>query len=272
MPIAPENQYPRSFSITSRSPISIAARSVFDALAKSGLTARDARAVTVDYASACYSLARGWKIRINPLFDVSALSSAGRAVDTSPLDGFPWAAESPLVLSHVFENCLDAKLRKAGCVYTPELSVAYICRSTVAGALGRDTPSGWESGWNSLCLGEIAVERSIAKLKNAQNVISTLRVLDPCCGCGNFLYGMLHELVAIDQAIVARLHKLGEKSAQLSVTLKYLHGMDIDPDAVEISKRVIQLAAWELGLLSDASPQILVARTLPQCAPGAIAG
>lgn len=223
------------------------ATTIYDRLLKCGLSFRDARAIVTDYATFNYAAHKNWLIRVNSLFDMSLLPDAAVEIDCSLLDSFDWKSQPPLILAQVFESCIDPALRKKnGCIYTPEPIVLFMVRSTVELAL-RDNcdRSVGEILWSTLHLDKIAAETSIEKLKEAQRGLARIKAVDPCCGCGNFPYGMFRELTTLDRAIVARLQELGEL-AGTRVSIGQIYGVDIDPDAIEVSKRVMQFAYYEL--------------------------
>lgn len=235
-----------------------AATSVYDNLLKLGISPRDARAIVIDYATCCYATAKNWLIRMNLLIDLSTMPEAIAQVSAQPLDGFNWQAEKPLVLAQVFESCIEPQLRKKnGCVYTPEPVVLYMVRSSVQLALKNNCdPSVGEIMWSTLHLDEIAAETRIDKLMEAQRCLSRIQAVDPCCGCGNFTYGMFREITALDRAIAARLRELGE-SAETKVSIGQIYGVDIDPDAIEVCKRVMQFAYLEFEWQEPAYCSIL---------------
>jgi hypothetical protein len=85
------------------------------------------------------------------------------------------------------------------------------------------------------------------------------RVLDPACGCGNFLYIAYRELRRLERRLVDKRLALFRREQQRArgmgqlafVRTEQFYGIDINPFAVEIAKVTLmlarQLAAEELG-------------------------
>jgi type I restriction-modification system DNA methylase subunit len=129
------------------------------------------------------------------------------------------------------------EVRKAGGVYyTPKYIVDYIVKNTVGKVIEGKTPK----------------------------QIGKIRILDPACGSGSFLIGAFHYLIDYHVRYLtahpkeARIHPLfpdlipdGNGGHRLSVRLKAkilrrnLFGVDIDPQAVEITMMSLYLKALE---------------------------
>ena len=69
-----------------------------------------------------------------------------------------------------------------------------------------------------------------------------LKVLDPCCGSGHFLVGMLEILTAVRAAEEG----LDPATACDAVLRDNLHGLEIDPRCTELAAFAVALAAWSL--------------------------
>jgi hypothetical protein len=69
-----------------------------------------------------------------------------------------------------------------------------------------------------------------------------LKVLDPCCGSGHFLVGMLEILTALRAAEEG----LGPAEASDAVLRDNLHGLEIDPRCTELAAFAVALAAWSV--------------------------
>lgn len=75
--------------------------------------------------------------------------------------------------------------------------------------------------------------------------LPTITVLDPAVGCGNFLYAAHDWFRQIELIAIDRITELSGNSIQPKVSIKQMHGMDIDPIACEICKRVLLIAEQE---------------------------
>jgi len=107
--------------------------------------------------------------------------------------------------------------RKRGIHYTPTPLVEYLTHKTL---------------------------EQVTKNKQFSGLLK-IRLIDPSCGCGAFLIAALKYLFA-------RCQEFGNPdfSAQqrLDLLKNVVHGVDIDPQAVEWTRRVLLLAVWEASL------------------------
>lgn len=76
--------------------------------------------------------------------------------------------------------------------------------------------------------------------------LSTFRVLDPACGSGNFLYYAYRALLRLESRILARLPKDSPQPHPSRIRLDQLHGIDIDPLALELTRTTLLLARARL--------------------------
>lgn len=164
--------------------------------------------------------------------------SALRSIIQS-LDAIQRGSETPGLpiewLGHLYEQFLskdNASTRKTGGIYyTPTHLVDYVVNHTVGKLLGDKT------------------------LTN----LPPLRILDPACGCGSFLLGAYQYLLnwyRIQYSSEIDRHKdclyldrYGNwqltTEAKQQILLSHIHGVDIDPEAVEITRRSLLLKMLE---------------------------
>jgi hypothetical protein len=94
--------------------------------------------------------------------------------------------------------------------------------------------------------------------------LQRLTVLDPTCGCGDFLLIALHLLVNLRVACLNRLHRRAEPELAIEAILRHnLRGVDLMPEAVEVCKMRLWLqwaveasGPFDLGQLPDLSGTI----------------
>lgn len=107
---------------------------------------------------------------------------------------FYWANISPVVFGSIFQSSMDEKTRgNMGSYYTSEKDILKIL--------------------NPLFLDEIKNnfekhKDDKKKLKEILKTILNIKILDPACGCGNFLILAYRELRLIEIKIIHRLHEL----------------------------------------------------------------
>lgn len=152
------------------------------------------------------------------------------------------AADLPAnVLGAVHERMVadsDPERRRAnGVFYTPEELAGYVASETLGRTLdeARARFVGGPSGEGGACAW-IAYRDSLARLQ----------VLDPACGCGALLLPALDLLVVEHERVEEALADLGVE-VEPGDPLRSLHGIDIDPVAVEASRMALWLRAASSG-------------------------
>ncbi|MBM3189877.1 MAG: restriction endonuclease subunit M, partial [Chloroflexi bacterium] len=187
-----------------------------------------------------------------------------------PESPYAFDAISPDILGNVYERFLGSvirltqghravveqkpEVRKAGGVYyTPKYIVDYIVAHTVGELVKDKTP------------GQIA----------------DVRILDPACGSGSFLLGAYQYLLdwyrdwyAAHPTRLARKELYQAENGEWRLTiaekkrilLTHLYGVDIDPQAVEVTKLSLLLAALRGETAGTLQLELLPERALPDLA------
>jgi len=161
---------------------------------------------------------------------------------------FDWSVISPAVFGSMFQSVMDDKARHdLGAHYTSEKNILKVISGLFLDDLGKELRS---AGSNK------------AKLNNLWNKISQITLLDPACGCGNFLVISYRELRRIELEIIKRLHKdaaskvdAGQNVLQMSVDLSELsklsiermYGIEIEPFPAQIAK----LSLWLIDHMAN---------------------
>ncbi|MCC6645747.1 MAG: SAM-dependent methyltransferase [Polyangiaceae bacterium] len=110
--------------------------------------------------------------------------------------------------------------------------------------------------WPMLVRGAAALDGELPRQ------LSELRVLDPACGSGHFLAGAFDLLVPLYREEARdRGVELSEEEIADSIIRHNLHGVDIDPRAVQIAAAVLFLKARRLAPRAPIPPMNLVAAT-----------
>ena len=144
-------------------------------------------------------------------------------------------AVDPEMLGKVFEELVTGR-HDTGSYYTPRPVVSFMCREALKGYL--------EGCGTSLAADEIASfvdERDttgvgLAQAPRVAEALENVTVVDPACGSGAYLLGMMQELVDLrtalfDVGVDARsLYEL-----KLHIIQRNLYGVDIDEFAVNIA-------------------------------------
>jgi SAM-dependent methyltransferase len=130
------------------------------------------------------------------------------------LDGFPAAGMAFLTSLHPRER------HARGIHYTSAADIHKVIEPTIV------------RPWRN----RIAVATTDAELRQLHGALLRYRILDPACGCGNFLYLAYQELCQLETELLAR---LGGNGAQ-SVSVTQLFGIDIDARAAARTKELLQ--------------------------------
>lgn len=146
-------------------------------------------------------------------------------------------AVDPEMLGKVFEELVTGR-HESGSYYTPRPVVSFMCREALKGYLTSTLP-----GVPTTAIAEFvdAHDVSALDLLSAERIMAHLRavrVVDPACGSGAYLVGMLHELVNLHQTIYSeRLDSsaLSLYNTKLQIIQESLHGADFDEFAVNIA-------------------------------------
>lgn len=147
---------------------------------------------------------------------------------------FDWSKISPAVFGSLFQAVKSKEARrKLGEHYTTEHNIL----RALAPLFLDDLWVEFESG-----------KQSVQKLERLHDKIANIKVLDPACGCGNFLVIAYRELRRIELAILVRLQEL-QGSGQLvldigelvRVTLDNFYGIEVEEWPAKIAETAMFL-------------------------------
>ena len=150
--------------------------------------------------------------------------------ESTPLD--VQVAVDPEMLGKVFEKLILQRDRAAkGSFYTPRVIVTFMCRESLKRFLGDYYAPLIERG----DVERITVPEAVALLDK----LDTLRVVDPACGSGAYLLGMLHELFMLNKKLDTRAKRATARvdyKRKLDIIQRNLYGVDRDAFAVQIAR------------------------------------
>lgn len=169
------------------------------------------------------------------------------------ISSFDFSSELDVnILGHIFENSIgdleelkeDTKGRrkKEGIFYTPPFITDYICRNTIISYLSKNGKSN--------TVDELIGEYWGSQIKDLDEKIKNIRIVDPACGSGAFLNKAADLLVEIHQAIHDVLYKdlketltpyfdhIGQRR---EILLNNIYGVDLNKESVEITKLALFL-------------------------------
>ena len=154
-----------------------------------------------------------------------------------------WREVEPAIFGTLLERALDPAERHAlGAHYTPRAYVERLVLPTIVEPLRED--------WKNTQAAALVLAGE-GKLKDAQQQVREflkhlceVRVLDPACGSGNFLYVTLEHLKRLEGEVLNHLDELGDTQGRLelqgvSVDPHQLLGIELNPRAAEIAEMVL---------------------------------
>jgi len=163
-----------------------------------------------------------------------------------------WGDVEPAIFGTLLENALaSAERSQLGAHYTPRPYVERLVIPTIMEPLRAD----WEevkAGVEDLRRrGEPA--KALQAVRNFHHRLCTVRVLDPACGTGNFLYVSLELMKRLEGEVLDALDALGENESKLlldgeTVSPRQFFGLELNPRAVPIADLVLWIGflKWQL--------------------------
>ena len=154
-----------------------------------------------------------------------------------------WRDVEPAIFGTLLERALDPDERHAlGAHYTPRAYVERLVLPTIVEPLRED----WKSAQAAALV--LAQEgrrpEAQAEVRGFLHKLANIRVLDPACGSGNFLYVTLEHLKRLEGEVLNQLDELGDTQGRLdlagvSVDPHQLLGIELNPRAAEIAEMVL---------------------------------
>jgi hypothetical protein len=165
---------------------------------------------------------------------------------------FDWSQVSPAIFGSMFQSVMNEKERHdLGAHYTSETNIKKVI--------------------NSLFLEDLQKELDVAatnkdRLNALWEKIARITLLDPACGCGNFLVISYRELRIIENEIIRRLHGKADKRALAHVethtrldfgvdianisklSIERMYGIELDPFPVEVAKLSLWLVDHKMNM------------------------
>ncbi|MBL9177972.1 MAG: class I SAM-dependent DNA methyltransferase [Verrucomicrobiaceae bacterium] len=154
-----------------------------------------------------------------------------------------WRDVEPAIFGTLLERALDAHERhKLGAHYTPRAYVERLVVPTVVEPLRAE--------WDAAKAAAVTLDRAgktkdaAAEVQHFHRRLCEVRVLDPACGSGNFLYVTLEHLKRIEGEVLNALDALGHGQAALemagfTVDPHQLLGIEVNPRAAAIAELVL---------------------------------
>lgn len=177
-----------------------------------------------------------------------------------------WKQVEPAIFGTLLERALDKRQRhKLGAHYTPRSYVQRLVTPTIMDPLRAD--------WKDV---QTAVQRLMADGKETEaraavhdfhRKLCEVRVFDPACGSGNFLYVAMEMMKRLEGEVTALLEELGEDQAALglsghTVDPHQFLGIELNPWAAAVAELVLWIGylQWHFRTHGKASPSEPVLR------------
>jgi len=149
-------------------------------------------------------------------------------LDASALD---WSRISPAIFGSLFQSILDPAARRHwGAHYTTETNILKALRPLLLDGLRAEFER---------------VRRNSRRLLEFQRQLAMVRVLDPACGCGNFLVVAYRELRLLELAVLRELYQTRtsdflDVSQIVLVDVDQFYGIEL----AEFPAQIAQVALW----------------------------
>ena len=178
-------------------------------------------------------------------------------IDAASLD---WREVEPAIFGTLLERALDKKQRhKLGAHYTPRAYVERLVVPTIIEPLRND--------WRDVQAAAVALsaqgreDEARAAVRAFHTRLCEIRVLDPACGSGNFLYVALELMKRLEGEVTALLTDLGEEQTALAlaghtVDPHQFLGLELNPWAAAVAELVLWIGylQWHFRTHGTASP------------------
>jgi len=141
-----------------------------------------------------------------------------------------WSKISPAIFGSMFQSVMNPKERRnLGAHYTSETNILKLIKPLFLDDLWKEFES---------------IKDNKNKLPEFHKKLSTLKFLDPACGCGNFLIITYRELRLIEFEVVKALNKSGLSSLDISqilwIDVDQFNGIEYE----EFPARIAEVAMW----------------------------
>ena len=154
-----------------------------------------------------------------------------------------WRDVEPAIFGTLLERALDPReRRKLGAHYTPRAYVERLVIPTIVEPLREE--------WSAVQTAALTLARhgqeaaAIQEVEQFHKRLCAVRVLDPACGSGNFLYVTLEHLKRLEGEVLNMLDSLGERQilldlSSVTVSPQQLLGLEVNARAANIAELVL---------------------------------
>ncbi|MFO0490161.1 MAG: class I SAM-dependent DNA methyltransferase [Curvibacter sp.] len=175
-----------------------------------------------------------------------------------------WKQVEPAIFGTLLERALDPDERHAlGAHYTPRAYVERLVLPTIIEPLRAD----WQHTQAAalVLLNEHKADEARRVVREYLMRLCEVRVLDPACGSGNFLYVALEHMKRLEGEVLDFLDSLGDTQGRLdlagvSVDPHQLIGIELNPRAAEVAEMVLWIGylQWHFRTRGNVNPPLPV--------------
>jgi hypothetical protein len=141
-----------------------------------------------------------------------------------------WSKISPAIFGSMFQSVMNPKERRnLGAHYTSETNILKLIKPLFLDEL-----------WNEF----ESIKDNKNKLPEFHKKLSTLKFLDPACGCGNFLVITYRELRLLELEILRSSHKSGQQVLDVNSIILLDVDMMCGIEYEEFPARIAEVAMW----------------------------
>ncbi|MCC7533325.1 MAG: class I SAM-dependent DNA methyltransferase [Bacteroidia bacterium] len=146
-----------------------------------------------------------------------------------------WSKISPAIFGSMFQSVMNPKERRnLGAHYTSETNILKLIKPLFLDDLWKEFE---------------AVKNDTTRLTKFHDKLSTLRFLDPACGCGNFLIITYRELRLLELKVILALQKLNSIIYQMEfIDISLFFKVNVDQffgiEYEEFPARIAEVAMW----------------------------
>jgi hypothetical protein len=171
-----------------------------------------------------------------------------------------WGSVEPAIFGTLLEQALDpAERAELGAHYTPRAYVERLVEPTIMEPLRADWEAAEAHAIGLFMMGDAEGARRAVKAFHRE--LCRVRVLDPACGTGNFLYVAMRMMKELEGEVLAVLSDMGQAQDNLdldghTVSPEQFHGLEKNAQAAWIAEMVMWIGylQWHFRTFGQAKP------------------
>jgi hypothetical protein len=157
--------------------------------------------------------------------------------------GAQWKNVEPAIFGTMLEKALGKDRAKLGAHYTPRKYVEFLVRATFIDDL--------EVEWTAVedVAREGKADEALSQASTFHDKLASLKILDPACGTGNFLYVSMELMLKIEARLIVLVRDLGGQASQ-RIDPRQFFGLELNTGAAKITELVLWIG-WLRQRMAD---------------------